>query len=144
MSRIKIIITNTITCVAFALIAFLLQSCSTSKSVNAFEENGNLLVDKSEFINEQEKSEYESIIVTSNYVRKPIILFKTGTDSYEAYSLECTHDGVTLDLVGTKLKCSADGSEFDKSGKVTKAPAKKDLRQYSVDKTISTIKIATK
>lgn len=144
MSSIKIIITNAITCFAFAMMAVLLQSCSTAKSVNAFEENGNLLVDKSEFINAQEKSEYESIIVTSNYVRNPIILFKTGADSYEAYSLECTHDGATLDLVGNKLKCAADGSEYNKQGNVTKEPAKKDLRQYSVDKTISTIKIAIK
>lgn len=141
MDRRKFIENSCIACLALAVGGVALSSCSNMKTVNSFADNGYLLVDKSEFIDTQTKEEYTSIIVTSNSLKSPLILFKTGADSYDAVSLECTHKKVKLDLVGDKLECSAHGSVFDKSGKVIKGPAKTDLHRYSVDKTMSTIKI---
>lgn len=141
MVRREFIENTCLTCIAVAIGGATLNSCSSMKTVNSFDENGYLVVDKSEFLDTNTKEEYASIIVTSNSLRKPLILFKTGADSYEAISLECTHKGVKLDLVEDKLECSAHGSIFEKNGTVIKGPAKKNLKRYSVDKTITTIKI---
>lgn len=139
MNRRTFIENSCLTCLAVTVGSTLLQSCNTIKTVNAFEENGKLIVEKSEFTNQETKEEYNSLIVTSNYLRTPIILFKQGNGNYDAYSLECTHKKVRLDLVGNKLECSAHGSTFDKEGKVLTGPAKKDLKKYSIDKTATTI-----
>lgn len=141
MDRRKFIESSCFACLAIAIGGVAISSCSNMKIVNAFADNGYLIVDKSEFIDAQSNEEYKSIIVSSNSLKKPLILFKTGADSYEATSLECTHKQVKLDLVGDKLECPAHGSVFEKNGKVIKGPAKKDLKQYSVDKTATTIKI---
>jgi|GEM_PF-1832965 len=119
----------------------ILVSCSNIKTINSFSKNGFLIIDKSEFFNPNTKEEYTSIIVTSNSLKSPLILLKTGTDSYDATSLECTHDGQRLDFVNEKLSCSTDGSLFDIKGKVISGPAKKNLKQYWVDKDLLTIKI---
>ncbi len=141
MDRRKFIENSCFACMGVAIGAVTLSSCSSMKTVNSFAEKGYLIVDKSEFVNTQSNEEYTSIIVTSNSIKTPLILFKTGSDSYEAISLECTHKQAKLELVNEKLECSAHGSVFDKSGKVVKGPAKKDLKRYNVDKTTSSIKI---
>ncbi len=83
-------------------------------------------------------------MVTSNYIRKPIILYKVGTDSYDAYSLECTYDGDKLSVTQSKLECETDGSIYNQSGKVVKGPANRNLKRYVIDKTATTIKIKIK
>ena len=126
------------------VVVFVLISCSNMKTINAFIEGNNLIVEKSEFVNQETKGEYESIIVTSNYNKDPIVLFKRGENIYEAYSLVCTHDNEKLNIKDNLLVCPTDGSKFSKYGKVITGPAVKDLRQYSVDKTATTIEIKVK
>ncbi|PKL77914.1 MAG: hypothetical protein CVV25_13280 [Ignavibacteriae bacterium HGW-Ignavibacteriae-4] len=141
MDRRNFIEKSCLTCLAVAIGGVTLNSCSSMKTVNSFADDGYLILDKTEFEDANTQEEYNSIIVTSNSLKTPLILFKTGSDSYEAVSLECTHKGVKLDLVEDKLECSAHGSIFEKNGTVIKGPAKKNLKRYSVDKTITTIKI---
>lgn len=139
MDRRRFIENSCLACMAIAIGGVTLSSCSSMKTVNSFSQNGYLVIEKSEFEETTSNEEYTSLIVTSNSLKTPLILFKTGADSYEAISLECTHKGVKLDLVKDKLECSAHGSVFEKDGKVIKGPAKKDLKRYSVDKTLTTI-----
>lgn len=141
MERREFIENSCLLCLGITIGGVTLSSCSNIKTINSFERNGYLEVDKSEFIDTQSNEEYTNIIVTSNSLKKPLILFKSGSDSYEAISLECTHKGVKLDLVEDTLQCSAHGSVFDKNGIVIKGPAKNNLKRYSVDKTINTILI---
>lgn len=141
MDRRKFIENSCLTCVAVALGSSLLQSCSTMKTVNAFEENGFLVVDKSEFGDANSDEKINSIIVASNSLKVPLILFKTGDDSYEAISLKCTHKGVKLNYEDSEFKCPAHGSIFDREGKVVKGPAKQSLTHYKTDKTATTIRI---
>ena len=141
MERRKFISNICLGCIGITFGGAALNSCSQMKSVNAFAQEGYLVIDKSEFIDKDSNKEFDSIIITSNSLKEPIILFKTGRDTFEATSLECTHKSVTLDLVDAQLVCSAHGSKFEKNGKVINGPAKRDLKRYSVDKTISTVKI---
>jgi Rieske Fe-S protein len=111
------------------------------KTINVSEDGGYLVVDKSEFIESTSGEAISSIIVNSNSLRVPLILFKTGENSYEAYSLRCTHKGVKLDYVNDRFECSAHGSVFDRHGKVVKGPAKSDLERYETGGTATTIRI---
>lgn len=127
--------------ILFILGLLLISSCSKMKTVIAFKEGNNLIVNKAEFIKKESKNEYESIIVTSNYIKAPILLFKRGTNIYEAYSLMCTHDNEKLKMQENRFVCPVDGSSFDNNGRVIIGPAIRDLRQHLVDKTARTIEI---
>jgi Rieske Fe-S protein len=141
MDRRNFLENSCLVCLGIAVGGVSLNSCSNIKTVNSFENKGYLEIDKSEFIDSQTKEEYSNIIVTSNSLKKPLILFKTGTDNYEAVSLECTHKGVKLDLINNRLECSEHGSVFEKNGTVIKGPAKNNLKRYNIDKTLTIIKI---
>lgn len=129
------------TFISLTICSLFILSCSNMKTVIAFKEGNNLIVEKSEFINKESKSEYEFIIVTSNYIKAPIVLFRRGTSIYEAYSLICTHDNEKLIMEDNRFVCPVDGSSFDNQGRVIIGPAYRDLKQYSVDKTSTTIEI---
>lgn len=141
MDRRKFLENTCLTCVAVAVGSSFLQGCSSIKTINAFEENGYLTIDKTEFTAPSSGESINSIIVASNSLKVPMMVFKTGEDSYEAYSLECTHKGVKVEYVNNRFECPAHGSIFDNNGKVVKGPAKRDLKHYSTDKTATTIKI---
>jgi cytochrome b6-f complex iron-sulfur subunit len=52
---------------------------------------------------------------------------RTGTDTFVAFSMFCTHAGCQTSLNGQQFTCPCHGSRFDSSGAVTQGPADKPL-----------------
>ena len=47
---------------------------------------------------------------------------KTGTNTFIAFSMICTHQGCETSIVGSILDCPCHGSQYDSSGHVTRQP----------------------
>jgi Rieske Fe-S protein len=74
--------------------------------------------------------------------KKPIIVTRTSETECAAFSSKCTHWGCEVALPENNvITCPCHKSTFDMSGKVTRGPAKKDLRAFStkLEGTILTI-----
>jgi nitrite reductase/ring-hydroxylating ferredoxin subunit len=53
---------------------------------------------------------------------------RTGTNTFDAFSMRCTHAGCTTTIVtNSTFDCPCHGSTFDNNGLVTSGPANKDL-----------------
>ena len=52
---------------------------------------------------------------------------RTGTDTFTAYSMFCTHAGCATFLSSQKFVCPCHGSQFDSNGAVLQGPADKSL-----------------
>lgn len=57
----------------------------------------------------------------------PVAVVRTGTASYEALDLSCTHQGVTVRESANGWTCPAHGSQFAEDGAVTRGPAMANL-----------------
>jgi Rieske Fe-S protein len=65
--------------------------------------------------------------------RKPIIVTRLSETEFAAFSSKCTHMGCEVPLpVNNSIICPCHKAIFDARGKVTRGPAKKDLRPYTV------------
>jgi Rieske Fe-S protein len=63
---------------------------------------------------------------------KPIIVVRTSETTVTVFSSRCTHLGCEISLPKNgEMTCPCHGAGFDADGKVTRGPAKKDLKQYS-------------
>jgi Rieske Fe-S protein len=60
-----------------------------------------------------------------------IAVKRTGTASFAAYSMICTHQGCLTELQSNAFFCPCHGSEFDGSGRVVRGPASRALPQYA-------------
>jgi Rieske Fe-S protein len=58
----------------------------------------------------------------------PTAVVRTGSSTYEALDLRCTHAGVTVREAGSGWSCPAHGSQFGIDGNVTRGPAGSNLR----------------
>jgi len=57
---------------------------------------------------------------------------RTGANTFNAFSMYCTHQGCTTDIVqGSKFVCPCHGSEFSNSGNVLQGPATLKLTQFT-------------
>lgn len=56
------------------------------------------------------------------------IVFRTGDSKFLALSTICTHKRCEVEYDGENFECPCHGSTYDKSGKVTKGPATKNLK----------------
>lgn len=64
----------------------------------------------------------------------PILIVRSATGDYTAFSLQCTHMGCPVNApVGTVLTCPCHGSQFDLAGKVVKGPADAPLGKYHTE-----------
>lgn len=65
----------------------------------------------------------------------PIVVIRTSTDVFKAFSLICTHQGCTVAWTSAKqdFECPCHGSKYDSSGKVTQGPAASPLTSYTVE-----------
>lgn len=59
-----------------------------------------------------------------------IALHKEEDGTYTALLMKCTHMDNQLTITGEGFRCSQHGSEFDKTGAVTKGPAEVPLTTY--------------
>ncbi|MBS1551050.1 MAG: Rieske (2Fe-2S) protein [Bacteroidetes bacterium] len=57
-------------------------------------------------------------------------IMRTGSSKFIALSTVCSHKKCDVDFTGDGFECPCHGSTYDKSGKVTNGPAKKNLRSY--------------
>ena len=57
----------------------------------------------------------------------PVAVVRTGTSSYTALDLSCTHMGVTVRESTNGWTCPAHGSQFAEDGEVTGGPAMANL-----------------
>lgn len=57
----------------------------------------------------------------------PVAVVRTGTSSYEALSLRCPHQGVTVRASGSGWQCPAHGSAFALDGALRQGPARTGL-----------------
>ncbi len=55
---------------------------------------------------------------------------RTGQSNFLALSTVCTHKKCEVDYTGSGFECPCHGSNYSSSGKVTKGPAKKNLKSY--------------
>lgn len=61
----------------------------------------------------------------------PIGVARTGAATFVAYTLACTHQGTTVQLLGAGWRCPNHGATFDGAGRVTSGPATTNLAQLT-------------
>lgn len=120
-------------CVTGTAVASLLNSCTSIKFISVVENDGKLVVSKTEF------GELLFVVVKSKATPFPIYLSRTSnknqetvSESYSALLMRCTHKQCEVKPAGNLLYCPCHGSEFSSSGKVLKEPASTDLHKFSV------------
>jgi Rieske Fe-S protein len=57
---------------------------------------------------------------------------RTGTNTFTALSMICTHEGCPTLIRSNRFECDCHGSRFDNSGHVTLGPANRDLPSVPV------------
>lgn len=121
-------------CLGLIGISLLNQSCTGTHYVQSTVTNNQLPVLKSEFteIKKNKIDLRKYIVVKSDKLEHPIIVYRKSENSYEAYLLRCTHQGIELNVNGDILTCSAHGSEFSNKGEVIQGPADQKLKSFPV------------
>ncbi len=122
------------TCLGLLGITLLNQSCTGTHYVQGLSADNKLSVLKTEFkIIKQNKPDYRKyIVVKTDKLEFPIIVYRKDENSYEALLLKCTHQGIELNVNGDILSCSAHGSEFSNKGEVIQGPADQKLKSFPV------------
>lgn len=143
MNRRNFIRTGCIGCMSGGLLLTALESCSTTKMINASIIDADLVVPLKHFVNDKEKNTYKPyLIVHNDRLQYPICVYRTNDRDYHALLMKCTHQGAELQVFGDKLQCPAHGSEFNKDGGVSSGPAATALRVLPVTVDDQTIKIS--
>jgi nitrite reductase/ring-hydroxylating ferredoxin subunit len=115
-------------CAAMALVpiaATTLESCSSTGKLAV--ENGLVNVPLSA-LGSQGRT-----VLKVNGLSDKVLLEKRPDGTYTALVLNCPHKNGPVKEKGGELVCSWHGSTFDLNGKVTKGPAKSDLKRYPVE-----------
>lgn len=57
---------------------------------------------------------------------------RTGVDTFDAFSMACTHEGCLVDITnGQQFDCPCHGSRFDNDGLVLRDPATRPLQKLT-------------
>jgi len=67
-------------------------------------------------------------VAIGNVKGVPTAVVRTGSSSFEALDLRCTHAGFPVQESGGGWNCPAHGSRFGIDGNVTQGPARSNLR----------------
>jgi Rieske Fe-S protein len=112
----------------------LLESCATTKSINAAISGSDMLIPLSDFEikGKGDAKFYQYIIAQNAALQYPICVFRHNASEYSAVLMKCTHQGAELQVFGDKLQCPAHGSEFDSKGAVQNGPADTALRSFPI------------
>ena len=70
---------------------------------------------------------------------RQLALVRTGSSTYKALDLSCTHNGVTVAKSGNEWLCPAHGSQFAIDGKVKVGPARRALQALPIKVSASKI-----
>ena len=57
----------------------------------------------------------------------PVAIVRTGSTTYRALNLRCTHEGTTVRPSGSQWQCPAHGSQFNLDGSLVRGPANRAL-----------------
>ena len=132
MNRKDFIKTCSIACIGLTgLVGF--QGCSsTNYFAKTIYDGEKLTVKKSEFLiaDNAKKSERKFVLIKSESLRFPIIIYKLSDIEYTALLIQCTHNGCELQTQGSYLTCPCHGSEFTNKGVVLNPPAETNLKSY--------------
>jgi cytochrome b6-f complex iron-sulfur subunit len=109
---------------AMAACCGLFENCTTYKNIRAKSLDGKVIVIRADM------QDNNFAVVHVEGLRAPLYLCKTGTDSYSAVLMLCTHKQCEVKPTGNFLTCPCHGSEFTATGKVQKEPATQDLFPY--------------
>lgn len=118
----------------------LLQGCAGTRYVSGSIQGSFLSIDEDDFLNE-DQDYLKHVVVQNDALQYPIVVFRLGTDNYQALLMKCTHQGTELQVFGDRLQCPAHGSEFTNKGRVQNGPADASLRNFPVIKELKTLKI---
>ena len=131
-----------ISCLGLSTSTFALTGCASVYSVQGTVSNKTISFPKDSFLQTKksgEKIARQVVVVNVDNLKFPVAVYDDGNDKYTAVWHKCSHQGNEVSVHGDSLSCSAHGSEYDRSGKVTKGPAKEDLRRFNVRSDQATI-----
>lgn len=106
----------------------MLQGCGTAFPLyKAAAQNQQVLIPASAF-----STGKKMLVVRTEQLENDILLVQKD-EGYLALYLQCTHEGVGLTPMSSKIVCTAHGSVFDLEGKVLKEPALKPLTTFHTE-----------
>ena len=143
MDRKEFIKTCGFTCLGLVGLSAIMESCTSVKYIQTGNENSQLKIARSEFI-EVKKNKTQTrryVIVKANTLNFPIVLYRFSDADFSALLLQCPHQGMELNVNGDLLSCSAHGSEFNNKGEIIQGPAEQSLKKYQVTSDNETIYI---
>lgn len=119
-------------CASGISVLAIVQSCTTTKTINGAILESDLVLDLNEFeiIRKGQKSYREYIILQNEVLKHSICVYRFSDTDFSALYLECTHQGAELQVFGDKIQCPAHGAEFTNKGQVTHGPAETKLRTF--------------
>ena len=134
MDRRKFIRQGCTACLSATLLSTLAPSCAPTRYTGGKLGKDGLTLSADEFITRQAgRNSYRSFLIVRNEALKfPICVFRFSEKEYSALWMECTHQGAELQASGDYLQCPAHGSEFDSRGTVKNGPAGRNLRNFPV------------
>ena len=83
-------------------------------------------------------------VKTSTGANLGIAVVRTGTSSFIALGMACTHEGTKVDIIGKIFDCPNHGAQFSSTGTVTRGPATRSLtsRTVTFDQAANTLTIS--
>jgi nitrite reductase/ring-hydroxylating ferredoxin subunit len=130
MDRKHFLKASCIACSSIGFLASILESCAPVKYTSGNIQGNDLVMDLNAF--DAKKGGRSYVIIRHDDLQYPICVYRIAADNYSAVWMRCSHQGAELQAAGDQLVCPAHGSEFDKYGKATQAPATTDLRTFPV------------
>jgi cytochrome b6-f complex iron-sulfur subunit len=113
---------------ACALSAAALAGCASLVIRRVTPVNGRVELALSHY---QELSERESsLAILPDGHDDPIYILTDAAGEFTALSSMCTHLGCTVDIGQRNLVCPCHGSTFDRTGRVVKGPAERNLVRF--------------
>jgi cytochrome b6-f complex iron-sulfur subunit len=113
----------------------LVNACTNPTSSNDEKESDGLKIDISQAENAALQTVGGVIALASNEIdSKGLFVIRSSDAEVRTFSRECTHQGCTVNpFFGNNATCGCHGSQFNKSGEVTKGPASKPLKEYNAN-----------
>lgn len=130
-------------CLGLVGMSGLLQSCGTTKYIDASLQGDFMLLPLTAFDAKEDKT-HNHVIAQNDRLEYPVYVYRFTATEYSAVLMKCTHQGVELQAFGDRLQCPAHGSEFTNKGDVKSGPADTALRIFPVTIENNTLKISLK
>lgn len=126
-------------CLGALASSLLLPGCAGTRYVSGYIQGSFLSINEDDFFYEGEYLKH--VVVQNDALQYPIVVFRLGSDNYQALLMKCTHQGTELQVFGDRLQCPAHGSEFTNTGSVQNGPADSALHSFPIIKEYKTLKI---